>query len=226
MAQASQNYSAAQILEAGRRAEAEGRIDHAIQFYRHVTDHMGFTAEAAVAEQSLQRLTVPQVNSALNGHHAPVSNGAAGPHFHANPTSPASRAIARVPSPAAEQPVSPQPRFLLPRSRRRYRSGRIIARIVTFVGFIQAALGLMLLAIVIVGQFVLLPGAAGAIIAGQSPVLSISASLSMAVFGALFVLGGQLARALFDQASATRDLAIIARTRAIFEARNASRGDE
>ena len=227
MAQATQNYTAAQILEAGRRAEAEGRIDHAVQFYRHLTDHMGFTSEAATADQSLQRLAALQPNGAMNGHQIQAPNGAAGSAYHVNPSQSAGRAVARVQPPiTSEHQAATQPRFLLPRSRRRYRSGRVIARVVTFVGFLQAAAGVLLLAIVIVGQFVTLPGTVGAILAAQSPTLSISAGLSMAVFGALFVLGGQLARALFDQASATRDLAIIARTRAVFEARTASRGDE
>jgi hypothetical protein len=53
---ATPNFSALQILEAGRRAEAEGNRDHAVQFYRHLTLHFAGTFEAADAVTALHRL--------------------------------------------------------------------------------------------------------------------------------------------------------------------------
>ena len=50
-------FSPGQILEAGRRAENDGRVGYAIQFYRHLTDHHGWSPEAAVAKEALARLS-------------------------------------------------------------------------------------------------------------------------------------------------------------------------
>ncbi len=50
------NFSALQILEAGRRAEADGNRDHAVRFYKHLTVHFAGTFEAADAVTALHRL--------------------------------------------------------------------------------------------------------------------------------------------------------------------------
>lgn len=58
-----------QLLDAGRRAEAEGKFDYATQLYRHLTEYYAFTSEAAEARNGLGRIgtsapmwgkTVPQ----------------------------------------------------------------------------------------------------------------------------------------------------------------------
>lgn len=56
MAQAKPQFTAEQILEAGRRAEAQGQLDYAIQFYRHLTDHHPNAPEAQAAREALARL--------------------------------------------------------------------------------------------------------------------------------------------------------------------------
>lgn len=56
MAQAKPQFTADQILEAGRRAEAQGQLDYAIQFYRHLTDHHASAPEAQSAREALARL--------------------------------------------------------------------------------------------------------------------------------------------------------------------------
>jgi hypothetical protein len=53
---AAANFSAQQILEAGRRAEADGNRDHAVRFYKHLTIHFAGTFEAADAVAALHRL--------------------------------------------------------------------------------------------------------------------------------------------------------------------------
>jgi hypothetical protein len=45
-----------QLIESGRRAEAEGRVDLAVQFYRHLTEHFAEAVEAAEAHGALGRL--------------------------------------------------------------------------------------------------------------------------------------------------------------------------
>ena len=56
MGHTSPQFTPAQLLDSGRRAEAEGKFELAVQFYRHLTDHYGQTAEAAEARNGLGRL--------------------------------------------------------------------------------------------------------------------------------------------------------------------------
>jgi len=58
MANTPRQFSPAQILEAGQRAEADGRLDHAIQFYRHIAQHYANEPEAELARDGLGRLEV------------------------------------------------------------------------------------------------------------------------------------------------------------------------
>jgi hypothetical protein len=238
MAQGSQQYSAAQILEAARRAQAEGRIEHAVQFYRHLTGHMGHTAEAALAEQALMRIELPSVPAptmnpaAVNGHYGHGQHSApTGPPAYVSHTGPPavvvsrSQAVTRAPAPQSVPAALPdhesaaQRRFLLPKSRRRYRTGRIIARTITFLGFMMMGSGTGIVAVAgltIAG--VAIPSIP-AVLASQSPVLAGAIGAILLFFGAMLVLGGQLGRAIFDHASAARELAALSRARARSEAR-------
>ncbi len=56
MPPSSPQFTPAQVLAAGRRAEAEGKPDLAEHFYRHVVEHYGATPDAAVARDGLIRL--------------------------------------------------------------------------------------------------------------------------------------------------------------------------
>ena len=55
MVHASPQFTPAQLIESGRRAEAEGRLDLAVQFYRHLTEHFAEAVEAAEAHGALGR---------------------------------------------------------------------------------------------------------------------------------------------------------------------------
>ncbi|CAN0437282.1 unnamed protein product, partial [Phaeothamnion confervicola] len=58
-------FTPAQVLDAARRAESEGRTDFAIQFYQHLSTNFPGTSEAAAADLGLAHLTPsPQTNSA------------------------------------------------------------------------------------------------------------------------------------------------------------------
>ena len=78
MAQAGSQFTAEQILEAGRRAEADGRIDYAIQFYRHLTDHLPRAAETAAAREALARIAQRRAET-MNGY---AGGAAAGQNGH------------------------------------------------------------------------------------------------------------------------------------------------
>jgi hypothetical protein len=60
MVLASPQFTPAQLIESGRRAEAEGRLDLAVQFYRHLTEHFAGAVEAAEAHGALGRIGVWQ----------------------------------------------------------------------------------------------------------------------------------------------------------------------
>ncbi len=68
MAQAQTQFTPAQILEAGQRAEREGRIEHARQFYNHLVEHYAATPEAAAAQSGVARV------NARDGNPSPVQN--------------------------------------------------------------------------------------------------------------------------------------------------------
>jgi hypothetical protein len=53
---ASPQFTPAQLIDAGRRAESEGRPDLAVQFYRHLTENFAEAAQAAEAYGALGRL--------------------------------------------------------------------------------------------------------------------------------------------------------------------------
>jgi hypothetical protein len=56
MAQAQVQYTPVQVLQAARRAEAEGKMDYALQFYRHIVEHHGASVEAQEAREGLFRI--------------------------------------------------------------------------------------------------------------------------------------------------------------------------
>lgn len=56
MPPSSPQFTPAQVLQAGRRAETDGRDDLAEHFYRHVVEHYGATMEASAAREGLARL--------------------------------------------------------------------------------------------------------------------------------------------------------------------------
>jgi len=56
MVQASPQFTPGQLIESGRRAEAEGRLDLAVQFYRHLTENFSEAVEAAEAYGALGRI--------------------------------------------------------------------------------------------------------------------------------------------------------------------------
>lgn len=56
MAQTAVQYTPVQVLQAARRAEAEGKMDYALQFYRHIVEHHGTSAEAQEAREGLFRI--------------------------------------------------------------------------------------------------------------------------------------------------------------------------
>lgn len=65
MTHASPQLTPTQLIDAGRRAEAEGRPDLAVRFYGHLTRHFAETAEAAEAHGALGRMEARQADAGV-----------------------------------------------------------------------------------------------------------------------------------------------------------------
>jgi hypothetical protein len=118
---------------------------------------------------------------------------------------------------AGRPEAAPKRHLVLPKSRRRYRTGRLVARAFTVLGFIEIAAGVSFVIAGLVGRSGIAGAALPEFVAAQQP-LGAMAGSGLAAFGLMQVLGGQLARAIFDTASSNRDLAAYTRARAAFEA--------
>ena len=179
MAHISHQLPPPQLLEAGHRAEAEGRLDLAAQFYRHLTEHFAFTPEAAEARNGLGRVGATQSQVwHLNG--AAHANGAGRPQ--------------------RRRPVAP---------RDHYRAGRALARLVSALGWLAVFCG-----VVAPAAYMALDHFAQAA-SFPRPGLGFVLTGAAGVFGTglLVVFVGQIARAAFDQANATRDLVALERAK-------------
>jgi hypothetical protein len=187
MVQTSAQFTPAQLLDSGRRAESEGKLDLAAQFYRHLTEHHAYSAEAAEARNGLGRVGAAQSQI----WQSPKANGA---HLNGGAHADAAHR-ARPTRPARRRPTAP---------RDDYRAGRAMARVLSAVGWLTAAAGFVVPAL----HFLPL---------GPMPGLGLvtlaAVATGTAITGFLVVFAGQIARALFDQANATRDLAALERAK-------------
>src|SRR5262245_55822893 len=57
MLQTAPQFTPLQLLDAGRRAEADGHLEAAYQFYRQTADRYAYSAEGAAAREALARLS-------------------------------------------------------------------------------------------------------------------------------------------------------------------------
>jgi len=171
---ASPQFTPAQLIDSGRRAEAEGRLDLASRFYGHLTEHFADAPEAAEAHGSLGRIGVARSQTRL---------------WSAPPRAGAARAPRRRPADR----------------RQHYRIGRGLAVLFSVFGGVLALAGLAAL------PAYYLVGAQGLLLVGLLPMAGGAALLF--IVGSGIALAGQIARALFDQAGATRDLLALERAK-------------
>lgn len=211
MASTKQQFTPDQILEAGRRAEAQGQFDYAVQFYRHLTENHPRSTEAGFAREALARLTAqvaegqpPQRNGST---HWPIDT-----HGHReSQRDPPSRDTAREHA-RTEKPVEhgrrPRPSdvmrtaFEVPQPAAGFLIGRVLAYLVAAFGSVLAVLGFAMAVI--------------ALVAGSLPMVPPvgppwAAGVVTAVVGLLFLFVGLLALASFASAIAARDSAALLR---------------
>jgi hypothetical protein len=238
MAPTAAQFSPGQILDAGRRAENDGRVGYAIQFYRHLTDNHGWSPEAAVAKEALARLqnfqpgdvpggapqhgaqpvappqALPQPSWAQAPQGHPAAHGTMnGSRPHAAPVpQPVVHAAARPPS-AVSQPhgipgQTATQPLRLPQPERRYRIGSVVAWVLFSIGLLLMGASLVLIGLQFLG--VKVPGTLGTMLGftGGFP-----GAFALFAVGVTQVFAAQIGRALFDSANATRDLAMIERAK-------------
>jgi hypothetical protein len=201
MSQGSPQFTPRQLLDAGRRAEAEGKLDHANQLYRHLTDHYAYTAEAAEARNGLGRIGI----GASTGQQLWAENGAAAPASWPTPLSHGSR-MSGTHSGVRGRPVTTE---------RHYRTGRVLATLVSCVGWLIVAAGVGMVPLVLAAdpQLLLRDFPYAMSLGSLGPVGAIAAAVAFSITGLVVVFWGQMASALFDQANATRELVAIERAR-------------
>ncbi len=170
---AAPQFTPTQLIDAGRRAEADGRPDLAVQFYRHVTENFAEAAQAAEAYGALGRI---------------------GPWQSSNVTGPQAGAYQAL----RRHPAS---------GRDRYAMGRTLARFFIIMGWLVALGGPAAIA---AWLFLRVEDAGLPRLELLSLVGSAAASL---ILGLGIILAAHIARALFDQANAARDLLALERAR-------------
>ncbi len=234
MVQTSVQFTPVQVLQAARRAEAEGKMDYALQFYRHLVEQHGSAPEAQEAREGLFRIAEwrwgeARVARAREGG----SSSAPQPpqQAQAQPTTPPPTTGQRVYNvangqppqagyPADHQAAGPagMPQIIsrqhaqaeeLPSFHARFRLSKFFAHVLSVVGWLSLLSGVFAAAAGL-GGFV---GELSAIALLGAP-FGVMLGLPAALFGLMLVVGGQLAAALFDSANATLEMAAIERGRA------------
>jgi hypothetical protein len=194
--QGSPQFTPRQLLDAGRRAEAEGKLDHATQLYRHLTDHYGYTTEAAEARNGLGRL------GAAGSPHPPwAENGAA-----AAAPWPLPLAQDRAPATHAGFKTRPVP------AKRAYRTGRVLAALASCLGWLLVAAGVAAIPLVLAADLRMLQRDLPYALS-LGPAAVVAGAVACSLIGLAVVFWGQMARALFDQANASRELVALERAR-------------
>jgi len=214
MLQSSPTFTPPEILLAGRKAEAEGRLDYAVQFYRHLSDYYARTPEAAEARDSLQRLNAfaapePRTQPG-NGYEAQLAAASTQPVTeYAQPSAGWVAPQAPARTPPAQLPVAVRQRRRaapeLPAPPHGYRIGRALAVLVMVFGWLTTAAGAALLA----ARFIV-----GFEATGMDGMSGMMVWPGIIVMGLLLILAGEVAHAIFRMTNATSDLAAMTRARA------------
>jgi hypothetical protein len=203
--QAAQQFTADQLIVAGRRAEQQGNIAFAIQFYRHLAEAHPASAEAFEARDALYRLApgMPAAGSALP---APSGNGGG---MHANPKVGTLRAEPRAGRPlrGAEPSRAHENAEPAVAGAGGHRVGRFMAAMLSAMGW------LLLVAAIAAGPLVVaaltvksLPKGLRDLVGANLLVFGGGAAACL-LLGLIAIAAGQMARAMFDTADLTRWLA-------------------
>jgi hypothetical protein len=216
MQQQAGQFTPEQLIVAGRRAEAQGQGNYALQFYRYIADQYPSTTEAYEARDALYRLTqTPGPEMAVTAH-TPQHVAADGRH----PTSldvghgPShGQALGQAPPGGSARKTSKnrKPRVSAPEAETGaagpgYRIGRLVAAMLGTMGWLLFLSGLLTGPVVLAALSVKsMPKGLKEAIAGN--LLMVGAGTFGALFlGLMAIFAAQVARASFDTADAVRAL--------------------
>jgi len=223
MMHTSVQYTPLQVLQAARRAEAEGKMDYALQFYRHIVENHATTPEAQESREGLIRIAEWRWSDARGGRrqdyagaqggnqrHVPPPPSERPEHYHesvdAQPAMGSSahlpQIIAREAARAAEG-AEPAAEFAA-----RYRSAKIIAQLLSGLGWASVAAGLAVAIVAAAGTNEIVSAAA---LMGLP--LGVVIGTPAALIGLVLVVTGHLAVAVFESTNATLELLSIERGR-------------
>lgn len=191
---ASSQFTPSQIMDAARKAEAEGKFDYALQFYRHVIEHHGAEIEAYEARDGFQRVTALQREVRARHHRAGTRTASNLPMV----VRPEPRSAPH------EMPAEPEFEF-----KERYRAGTLMAQGANWAGWMLVGTGA---AIGAAGVLEMPDSLAAPAMLGLP--LGIVIGLGAAAAGLALVFLSQLALAVFDNANAARHLLAIERAKA------------
>lgn len=237
MVQASVQFTPVQVLQAARRAEAEGKMDYALQFYRHLVEQHGNTVEAQEAREGLFRIAEWRWGEArvARGREAAAAGGQPQPVAQPQPPPAAHDMAAKrvyTGAPASPPPASPyfpdqsvgahptklpqiisrehgqRPAEEPPHFEARFQVAKFFAHALSALGWLTVLAGI---------------GGAGAGAVGFIGELSALALLGLPVgivvgvpavlFGLMLIVGGQLAAAVFASTNATLEMLSLERGR-------------
>jgi hypothetical protein len=210
-------YSPDQLLDAGRRAEAQGQIGYALQFYRYLAEQHAQTAEGLEAREALVRLSTP----AATGAPRQAAGGAppSGPP-QARPPVGDLRAVRPEPPAGVQPEARPRrsPTAATPAALRQgevdeaavvlpattYRIGRFVAGLLNTVGWLLLIAAILAVPTIVAGLTVRsLPRGLRDVITGNSLMLG-GLTFGALLIGLFAIFAAQVARATFDTAEAVR----------------------
>jgi hypothetical protein len=232
MMHTSVQYTPLQVLQAARRAEAEGKMDYALQFYRHIVENHGTTPEAQEAREGLMRIAEWRWSETRGGARRQDYGGNQQSQNHNQRFAPPpSEQQQPQPDPYADSdPIDGPPHAggqghlpqIIAREAAKaargaepithfsqHRAARIVALVIGVVGWGS----------VIAGLAITIVAAAGAVeqasVAGLLGLpLGVIVGVPGVVVGLTLVLAGHLATAVFEGTNATLELLSIERSRA------------
>jgi hypothetical protein len=216
MAQASLQYTPVQVLQAARRAEAEGKMDYALQFYRHLVEQHSSSAEAQEAREGLFRIAEWRWGEARVARRQEAANGQSNhghqPYTIASSTDYPPESSNRLPQIIAREAAKAAAKDeATPVFKSRYRVARNIAVLVSGIGWLSAVFGILVAVL----------GVAGVTSAVSDQVLlgvpvGFLVGMPVAMLGLLLVIAGQVGTAVFESTNATLELLSIERGRLSF----------
>ena len=239
MVQTSVQFTPVQVLQAARRAEAEGKMDYALQFYRHLVEQHGTTPEAQEAREGLFRIAEwrwgearvargreaggPAAPAGQAAQTPPATSGAAASQrvYNVGNTPPPQPGYGPDQQPAAAAHPTKLPQVVsreqgqgdedLPPFRPGFSVAKFCAKALSGFGWITLLAGAGA-AVAGFGGFI---GELSAIGPLGMP-LGVLLGVPAAVIGLILVVAGQLASAVFQSANAQLELVAIERGRTSF----------